>query len=143
MEITGIPIQSNEPYIREKFPDGLPKTVSRLLLAQADCDLVKKAHLVHTALLAELGHGKIHSGVSKWQPPAADQFDGWPDLPRVRKRSRGHPGHHRKRHRAKSKCKTNNTITVYNKTNPDHRYMVTQDRSMRIVRVRRTILLSP
>ena len=64
LKITGVPNQPNEPYMRQQFRDGLPKTVSRLFLPHVDCewvDLVNKAHLVHTALLAELGHGQIHS----------------------------------------------------------------------------------
>jgi len=53
-----------ESYIREQFLEGLPRAVSKSLLADTDCgltELLNKARLVHDSLMAEQGSHQMHA----------------------------------------------------------------------------------
>jgi len=52
-----------ESYIREQFLEGLPRAVSKSLLADTDCgltELLNKARLVYYSLMAEQGSNQMH-----------------------------------------------------------------------------------
>ena len=52
-----------ESYISEQFLEGLPRAVSKSLLADTDCgltELLNNARLVHDSLMAEQGSNQMH-----------------------------------------------------------------------------------
>ena len=64
LKVAGMPTPDSESYIREQFLEGLPRAVSKSLLADTDCgltELLNKARLVHDSLMAEQGSNQMHA----------------------------------------------------------------------------------